>query len=152
MCPSASKKPEQNQTNHQLKCTTWRAGRKYSLSLQGSGTQQKHRELMWRCLPLIWGAFSKANTSPIPVWIRIIPDWGSSSGAPDMFQVLSYSGQQIHHTVKHTHAQNQRSDQIEQKSYYILSSLRNDLDQGQKYWKRREKNSLPMPLWCQFCE
>lgn len=58
-----------------------------------------------------------------------------------MLQVLSHSGQQIHHMVKQTSAQRQRTDQIQQKSYYILSCLRNDLDQGQRYWKRGGKKT-----------
>lgn len=58
----------------------------------------------------MWKAFSKANATLIPTWI--IPERGSSSGAPDVFRVLSYSEQQIDHTVKQMCARGQRTDQI----------------------------------------
>lgn len=144
MCPSVSKNPKTKMYN--LK-GWWEI-----LSLQGYGARQKQGDLTWRCLPMILKAFSKANTIPIPVWIKIIPDWSSSPGAPDTFQVLSYAGQQIRHMVKQTCAQRQRTDQV------IAGDLPHHLIFKKWSWSRskiletQRKNTLSMSLWCQFCE
>lgn len=92
---------------------TWRASRKYSLSFQGSGTLQKHRELTWRCLPLIWEAFIKANTTPNShvdqdhSWLRF-----QFRSTWDVSGSFLFRRQQIRHAVKWTRAQRQRTSRI----------------------------------------